>query len=484
MDNHEGCRLLIRRVCEGAIGLQTRPEPDKGCCKMASLPLTAFEEYMLCDDRPAYPKTGVFRFEFSGRLNGPAFEAALNTAVQRHPLMRATVRRRPGRRPRWIDNPNWRPALQREVPLNAYGYPSAAYMDLTKEPGTRIWVVRRHGATDVVAQIHHSCADALGMCQVIEDLLVGYASNVGGGPAGASLRELDTNRLKRRGAHALSPWKLLCMAHRQVMRLLGARQFLMRSPAPLMPIPAELYATSLPEDFPASRTHEFTREETENILAAARRLGVTVNDLLARDLFLAVGQWRQQNGFGHDNDWLRFSVPVNLRTQADERLSMANCMGMVFLDRRPRDLADPRQLLKSIHEEMQLNKRWQLGLMFVLSADLLRRLPGALSWVARIDKYAATCVFSNLGVVLGKTPLPRRDGRIVAGDVVLEGVDFVMPLRPNTSVAVCVYTYAARLSVMMHHDPRVLSDDRSQRLLELYLRQIHNATGSNARDLT
>ena len=243
-------------------------------------------------------------------------------------------------------------------------------------------------------------------------------------------------------------------------------------------------ATSLPEDFPAPRTHEFTKKETANILAAARRLDVTVNDLLARDLFLAVGQWRQQNGFGHDNDWLRFSVPVNLRTQADERLSMANCMGMVFLDRRPPDLADPRQLLESIHEEMRLNKRWQLGLAFVLSADLLRRLPGALSRVARADKYAATCVFSNLGVVLGKTPLPRRDGRIVAGNIVLEGVDFVMPLRPGTSVAVCVYSYADRLFVMMHHDPRVLSDEQSQCLLEIYLRQIHNATESISRELS
>ena len=249
----------------------------------------------------------------------------------------------------------------------------------------------------------------------------------------------------------------------------------MRSPTPLMPIPPELHATSLPEDFPAPRTHEFAKKETANILAAARRLDVTVNDLLTRDLFVAVAQWRQQNSFGHDNDWLRFSVPVNLRTQADERLSMANCMGMVFLDRRPRDLADPRQLLTSIHEEMQLNKRWQLGLTFVLSADLLRRLPGALSRVARADKYAATCVFSNLGVVFGKTPLPRRDGRIVAGNVVLEGVDFVMPLRPDTSVAVCVYTYADRLFVMMHHDPRVLSDDQSRCLLEIYLRQIRNA---------
>ena len=443
---------------------------------MASLPLTAFEEYMLCDDRPAYPKTGVFRFRFSGRLNRPAFEAALDTAFQRHPLMRTTVQRKPGRRPHWIDNPNWRPAVQRQATLNAYGYPSAAYTDLTKEPGTRIWVVQRHGATDVVAQIHHSCADALGMCQVIEDLLVGYAANMSSGPVGAPLRELDTTRLKRRGAHALSLWKLLCMAHRQVIRLLGTRRFLMRSPAPLMPIPAKLHATNLPEDFPASRTHEFSREETANILAAARALGVTVNDLLARDLFLAVAQWRQQNGFGQDNDWLRFSVPVNLRTQADERLSMANCMGMVFLDRRRRDLADPRQLLKSIHEEMQLNKRWQLGLTFVLSADLLRRVPGALSWVAHAHRYAATCVFSNLGVVLGKTSLPRRDGRIVAGNVVLEGVDFVMPLRPDTSVAVCVYTYADRLSVMMHHDPRVLSEDCSRGLLKIYLRQIHSAT--------
>ena len=41
-----------------------------------------------------------------------------------------------------------------------------------------------------------------------------------------------------------------------------------------------------------------------------------------------------------------------------------------------------------------------------------------------------------------------------------------------------------RLFVMMHHDPRVLSDDQSRCLLEIYLRQIRNTTESISRHLT
>ena len=72
-------------------------------------PLTCFEEYMLHDDRPSHPMAGIFRLRLSGRLDRGAFEAALANAVQRHPLLRATVDRKRGKRPTW--KPSWRSIL-------------------------------------------------------------------------------------------------------------------------------------------------------------------------------------------------------------------------------------------------------------------------------------------------------------------------------------------------------------------------------------
>ncbi len=54
------------------------------------LHLTPFENYMVADDRPEYPMTFIVEFEFDGQLDPPAFEAAIDDALQRHPLLRAS----------------------------------------------------------------------------------------------------------------------------------------------------------------------------------------------------------------------------------------------------------------------------------------------------------------------------------------------------------------------------------------------------------
>ena len=48
-----------------------------------SLPLTAFEEYMLRDDRPAHPMDFFIRLRFTGRLDRSAVAAAWHRALMR-----------------------------------------------------------------------------------------------------------------------------------------------------------------------------------------------------------------------------------------------------------------------------------------------------------------------------------------------------------------------------------------------------------------
>lgn len=442
---------------------------------MFPLPLTCLEEYMLCDDRPSHPMTGVLRLRFSGALNRTAWEAALAVTVQRHVLLRSTVESGGRRRLHWVDHPGWCPAVAWQAAVNPYGLPPMSYLDLRQQPGTRVWVVDGREGHEAVFQVHHACSDGLGLARMLEDLLISYAQQLGAQDPGPALAEVDDRSFRQRGAPGLSAWSLFRMAHHQAVGLLGAREFLSRSPAPLVPPAPAVDEAIPPPAFPCPLTQTLEPDETRRLIQAAKSLGVTVNDLLARDMFLAVTAWRRARGFGGDLDWLRFSVPINLRRAEDERMPVANSVSSVFLDRRPADCADPQQLLDGIQRQMQIIKRHQLGYTFVLSLALARLLPGGMATRTRADKCQITGYFSNLGVVLGRVPLPRRDGRLVCGNVVLESVDFVIPRRPYVDAAFCVYTYAGRLHVLLHFDPRVLSEEASRHLLLTFVQGIRRS---------
>jgi hypothetical protein len=205
---------------------------------------------------------------------------------------------------------------------------------------------------------------------------------------------------------------------------------------------------------------------------------VTVNDLLARDLFLAIHEWRGQHGAASGNEWLRFFVPINQRTTEDETISAANIMSAVFLERHPRQMTDAESLLRSIHTEMQVHKRSQHGFLFIAAQALMKHLPRLRHRVIRQGKCVSSCVFTNLGIILSRTPLPRRDGKIAIGEIVLDKVDFIAPVRPLTAAAFCIYTYAGGLAVNLHFDPRSISRRQADELQELFRRKIHDSLNS------
>ena len=269
--------------------------------------------------------------------------------------------------------------------------------------------------------------------------------------------------------------KLLRMLPKQLVGLLGARQFLMRRPTPLVPHQAVAPDPPLPPQYPAVLSHFFDRDETRRLREAARRQAVTMNDLLGRDLFLALHAWRQAQGVADDESWLRLMVPVNLRTDGDRQMSAANVVSSVFLDRRGHDCGDADLLLQSIHAEMDLIKRLQLGFTFVCSLHVARYLPGGLRAQSRGDKCKISCIFTNFGAILADSPLPRSDGRLVAGNLILDKMDVVPPFSPYTCAAVSVGSYADRLFVTLHYDPRPLSADQAASLLATYAAQIKNS---------
>jgi len=452
---------------------QSKPRPAES--PILPLPLAPFEEYMLGDDRPGYPMNFFLRLQFSGQFNRSALQAALEDALARHPLLLAHVHRS-GRRLWWAAATHARPTIAWLPQRPESSLPHAGPIDLYCETGVRMSVLEDEETSEIVLQSHHSCCDGRGIFAFIGDLLMSYARRMGDCSQATALPDLEPELLRTRAKFGLTPWRFLRIAHQQAVGLLGVRQFLSHVPAPLVR-GQQMLRTEVSGDYPATLTQFLEAEELQGLRSAARQLDATRNDMLIRDLFLALRDW---SAAGDDpTRWLRLSIPMNLRVDCDANMPAANVVSMIFLDRRPCDMAEPA-LLNSIREEMQQIKRLRLGLTFVLSLRFFRYLPGGLSRMTPGDRCLASSVLTNVGDALAHVSLPRQNGRIVAGNVVLETVEVVAPIRPFTNAVFAVLEYAGRLAIVTQYDSTLISKHEANELLTLYVQRLRQTGLSTA----
>jgi hypothetical protein len=439
------------------------------------LGMSPFEECMLLDDHPAYPMQFIFRLRFRGRLDAQAFAAATEVAVARHRLLGAVVR------PTGVDDWEWvDDGAPPVVPRWCDGGPQAVWqpppLDLHIRPGLQPSIFPASETTDLLLQFHHSACDGLGALAFLRDVLLEYAGR--SQPATwrpGDLPPLDPERLRQRASFGMDAAQQEATLAQQLEVLAGLQEIFDRPATPA--VPDEPATTPWPSGPGVSLpvvSYTLSPEETARLRAYAWRNGVTTNELLLRDLLLALGRWRNGFGYQRDEDLLRVTVPVNARLPADQATPAANLVSMVFLDRQPRHLARAERLLRGLHNEMQMIKRLGLGVAYALSLNLAKRRGIPFRPQFQADLCRATCVCSTLGTVLDELALPRCDGLLRVGDVLLEDVQFCPPLRPRTYLATGWLRYAGRTSLALQFDPRIIPRAAATGLLADLVRQIEH----------
>ena len=354
-------------------------------------------------------------------------------------------------------------------------------IDLMREPGLRAWVSADAQQSAMVLQVHHAACDGKGVLQAIDDFLHSYARASDRGRSRIELAPRDEALLARRGSFGLTTGKLLKMLPAQLSGLIGAGHFLLRKPVPLLAnedSEEQRLAGRVPDPFPAVRMGRLDTDLLQRLSAAAADQRVTVNDWLLRDFFLAVADFRGRYIVPGKKDWVRISVPINLRQPGDERMPAANIVSMVFLDRNSRQCADPAILLRGIHDEIGLLRRRQLGLTFIWSLHALRALPGGLAARVGNGRCEVTSVVTNLGRVLAESTLPSREGKLVAANLLLEDVEMFAPPREGTAATIALVFYAGGLNICLHYDGRHVTAAQADDLLATYLRTIRDSIGT------
>ena len=423
---------------------------------------------MVADARPSFPMMADLEMHFEGRIDRASFESALATALERAPLFRSLVHTTP-RGSHWIptEEPVYVDWAESGTPL---GPRYDAPLDLATEPGMRVFVREGAESSSVLLHFHHASSDGIGGFAFIEDFLAAYA--IAAGDNSVTMRRLEPQRLLGRGD--------LGTAGRSVYRgvidaLIGAREgarFFVQRPHPLPPMQSPPLSEA---ERPRNRAllDSCSVEVTAGLRRAATLLQANVNDLLMRDLFLALDRWNHESPSPAAGGQLRILMPQNLRARADRSLPAANMLGFAFVTRRRRLCDSPNDLLYSLAEETEAVRKGQLSRYFLGGIDGLQKA-GLMRWVLSRNSCFSTAVLTNLGDPLRRfvTRFPRRGRALQVGGLLLREITGTPPLRPNTRAAFCIFNSADQLKVCLRSDPYTYSTSDTQRLMDVYLNQL------------
>ena len=173
-------------------------------------------------------------------------------------------------------------------------------------------------------------------------------------------------------------------------------------------------------------------------------------------------------------------MPINLRERGDDRMPAANRMSYAFLTRRASDGTDPQALLRSIQRETARIKRWNQGQVFLDSMAFTQRFIGRLPFRLLRNACHSTVVLSNMGNLSRwlRADFPSEAGRLKVGDLVLEDLVGVPPLRAKTRAAFLISRYGRRMGLAVHCDPYLFRTEDGAALTGLFVNRLRDTIQS------
>jgi hypothetical protein len=441
---------------------------ESGTPRLLPLSLTPLEKFFLADVRPTHPMTFWIYLELSGVVEAEQLEAAYSAALRRHPLLHAYVR--PGRKGRlyWTaadDSATRMTWLAADEPIE---FVNDEGIDLALETGLRLWIERGPERTRLSLEFHHACCDGTGAYRFIGDLLALYGQDFAETAELTALEPCEPSRLRSRLALQVDLWptrRYLALVKRGLAQLTA---LVRHRPSPLrgrrkplssMPGRPEVISTGL------------SQADSQALRRIAISSGATLNDLLIAALFHTLAAWIDQVGNSNAKSFARVMMPVDLRSEDDREMPAASLTSYTFLTHRLGECRDRMKILRAVSNDTAVIKRTAAAKVFADAVAIAGSVPKLLPLVLTAPMSLASAVLSNAGDPSRRftATLPRRNGLIVSGNLVLKEITGVPPLRPRTNATFSVSGYGKRLVVSLrcHHSAFDSVDARA--LLDLYI---------------
>lgn len=422
--------------------------------KLFPLRLEAFDHMMLDDDCRAYPMSFPLVTEFTGEADRDRLRTAIEQAALRHPLFEARLGKdRKGRAVLQAGDQTSRPEIvftefqEREFPI------TAGRIKQGHDPGLRVLVEIGGGRTKITFVMNHVVTDGMGGYRFIGDVL-GLYGNLSGGPEQGFVVPLDPERLKTRS-------QSMTKGPDQKAKMLSMSDALTKVGAPLFEAECCYLRAAHKGDFhkplqpyPSIVKHWFDSKEFHTIRKAAEKQGVFPHDFLLMAGFKLVADWNRSHN-SKSKKPIRICVPVDLRQKGDDLMPAANVVSLTFMVRKNEECQSDEALLDWLREESRRHRSASPGAYLVQTLTMAYSVPGILATVLRGTQCLSTLIVSNIGDPTRRftSTIPRVDGKLVAGNLTLDEIYGISPLRHGTRLAIGVQSYNRKLLLTMRSDP-------------------------------
>lgn len=429
------------------------------------------EHYLLASDYTPYPYTFWYIFQISGRLDPILFRKSLQTALNRNPLIgtiaTGSVKEKTDHL-FWVKS-NTIPWVDWGLTGTPFNFPREKQIDRRLEPGIRVFIREDLNKTTLTLQCHHSCLDGVGAIQFIEDLFIAY-HRFHSNSEKPKFSPTNFQNLLFRESYQIMEGKYFGQL---IFKVLGSIKYFLKRNFPPLALPPENTNknTLFPiEMFPLYRT--FDRLETSQMRKLSHEIGLSTNDFLLRDLFLTLNEWNKKLGKSQP---IRIGIPVNTRQFLKPEMPAISAAGIIFLQKKPNQLSPQGDLIYHIHREIitALNRNHWYYIRSLVS--FFGKFEGGIYRLALADKGYMTTLFTNVGEVFRKSPLLLNGEKLSFGNLSLDQIQCVPPLRPNCYVSFAAITYREQISIYLNFDPSNLSRDKAEQILEMFFQQVKSS---------
>ncbi|MEJ7592907.1 MAG: condensation domain-containing protein [Planctomycetaceae bacterium] len=450
---------------------------------MFPLPLSDFEYYMLVDDRPSHPMVFVMAAQLSGAFQQSALQQALEELIQCHPFLNCCVTEIPGRG--WCWQPltilastappagrlDWKDGDEASVS----GFvPQVRSIDLTSEAGLQVVVRASPNQARLILYIHHVCCDGIGGIQILGELLARYGQKTASADAKRPAFDEPRKELLLERENYDSSDATVERQKKSLKKTVGKiSRLLLRKPVTLAPsvVSVALPSAAAKTSAPAILEAVIPKASHRNLRDVAAAHDVSINDLFIGQFLLHIRRWNSRTRPDHGKSWIRLSVPVSMRTRVHDQMPVANVVSYAFVTRRQLECDDMDALLKSIHRQtgdVVFNRE---GIVCLKIFKFLRKFPRGMKMFLGLKSCLSTAVLANIGDIRRRYSgrFPLNNGKWIAGNVLVERLTGVAPVRPNTRAAVSIGEYAGELSISLRTDAAMISVPDSQRFLDEFV---------------
>lgn len=442
--------------------------------KLFPMRLEAFDHFMLDDDCRAYPMSFPLVTEFTGEAQREPLVGAIRQAIARHPLFETQLGYDRKGRPVFQSRKDDTPGVEIQVcDWRDNGLPiHTGRLRPFRDPGLRVVIEIGGGKTRVTYVMNHVVTDGMGGYRFIGDVMAIYAATVGGPEQGAVV-PLDVERLKTRS-------KSMVLGPDQKAKMLSQDDVLVNVGGGLVQteccflsgLKSPDYHKPL-QTYPSIAKHWFDPKEFHAIRKTAEKQGVFPHDLLLMASFKLASIWNAKSGRNAKKP-IRLCVPADSRQKGDDLMPAANVVSLTFMERLAADCGSDEALLDWIREESRRHRSASPGAYLIQFLTRAYAVPGILGTLLRGTRCLATMIVSNIGDPTRRFTaiLPRVDGKIVAGDLTLEEIYGISPLRHGTRLAIGVQSYNRRLLITMRSDPYRFDPTDTPVLMDLFVEQL------------